>query len=129
MNVITYIHFPGQAEEAINFYKETLGAELVLITYMGDGPKEVMEVPEHLKKKIMHARVMICETVVYISDTFDDSKINKGNNVALSIHVNEPGEVDAMFAKLSAGGEATMPPSDAFWGSRFSMLTDKFGIH
>jgi PhnB protein len=126
MHIITYIHFPGEAEAAINFYKEVLGAELIMISKMGDGP---MEVPPHLKDKIMHARLKIGDSILYLSDTFDESKIVKGTNAALSVHVDTPAEVDSLFAELSEGGQATMPPSDVFWGSRFSMLTDKFGIH
>ena len=77
----------------------------------------------------MHARLQIGDTLIYLSDTFDEFKINKGNNVALSLEVDEPAKVDSLFEKLSAGGQPTMPPNDAFWGSRFSMLTDKFGVN
>jgi PhnB protein len=126
MKIITYLHFPGQAEEALNFYKEVIGGEVIMLSRMGEGP---MDTPEHLKNKIMHARMQIGDTLLYLSDTFEESKINKGNNVALSLEVDEPAKVDSLFEKLSLGGQATMPPNDAFWGSRFSMLTDKFGVN
>ena len=126
MKVITYVHFPGQAEEAINFYKDIIGAEVIMLNRMGEGP---MDIPENLKNKIMHARLQIGDTLIYLSDTFDEFKINKGNNVALSLEVDEPAKVDSLFEKLSAGGQPTMPPNDSFWGSRFSMLTDKFGVN
>jgi PhnB protein len=125
MHIITYLHFPGQAEEALNFYKEVTGGEIIQFSRMGEGP---MEIPPHLKDKIMHARIKIGDTVIYLSDTFDNSKIIKGTNTALSLEVDSPAKVDKLFDKLSDGGQATMPPNDAFWGSRFSMLVDKFGI-
>ena len=93
---------------------------------MGDGP---MEIPPHLKDKIMHARIKIGESILYISDTFDNNQMVKGTNASLSVHVGSPEKVDELFTKLSDGGQATMPPSDVFWGARFGMLTDKFGIH
>ena len=126
MHITTYIHFPGEAEAAINFYKEVLGAEVIMISRMGEGP---MEIPPGLKDKIMHARIKIGETTLYLSDTFDNSKIVKGTNAALALEADSAAKVDELFAKLSAGGQPTMPPNDAFWGSRFSMLVDKFGIN
>jgi PhnB protein len=128
MQIITYIHFPGQADEAINFYKEVLGAEVIMISRMGEGPAE-MNVPSHLKDKIMHARVKIGDTIIYVSDTFDNDKIVKGTNMSLALNVETPERVDELFPKLSEGGQAVMPPADTFWGSHFSMLVDKFGIH
>ena len=80
MKLITYLTFAGNCEEALNFYKEALGAEVLMVSRMGDGQ---MEVPENLKEKIMHARLRIGENELYMSDTFDPSSINKGNNVSL----------------------------------------------
>ena len=48
MKIITYLHFPGQAEEALNFYKEVVGGEVIMLSRMGEGP---MDTPEHLKKQ------------------------------------------------------------------------------
>ncbi len=127
MKIITYLHFPdGQAEAALNHYKEITGGEIVMMSRMGEGP---MEVPANLKDRIMHARLQVGETILYLSDTFEENKIQKGNNLALSLHVETPAEVDALFARLSEGGKVVMPPNDAFWGSRFSMLEDKFGVN
>jgi PhnB protein len=127
MHVITYIHFlDGQAEEALNFYKAVTGGEIIMVSRVGDGP---LDVPAHLKNRIMHARLQIGETVLYLSDTFDENKTVKGNNIALSLHVGSPAEVDELFGKLSQDGKAILPPNDAFWGARFSMLQDKFGVN
>ena len=128
MHIITYIHFPGQADEAINFYKEVLGAEVIMLSRMGEGPSE-MKVPAHLKDKVMHARVKVGDTILYISDSFDKDRIVKGTNTSLSLDVENPAKVDELFSKLSAGGQIIMKPNDTFWGSYFSMLVDKFGIH
>lgn len=126
MKLITYLTFTGNCEEAMNFYKEALGAEIVLFSRMGDSP---MEIPENLKGKIMHARLRIGENELYMSDTFDPSSLNQGNNVSLSIQTEVTTQLETLFNSLSAGGNVTMPLADAFWGARFGMFVDKFGIH
>jgi PhnB protein len=126
MKLITYLTFAGQCEEALNFYKEALGAEILQVSKMGDSP---MEVPENLKDKIMHARLQIGENVLYMSDTFDPSSLNQGNNVSLSIQIDDTTQLEKLFTRLSAGGTVTMSLQDTFWGARFGMFVDKFGIH
>ena len=126
MKLITYLTFAGNCEEAMNFYKEALGAEILLFSRMGDSP---MEIPENLKDKIMHARMQIGENELYMSDTFEPLSLNPGNNVSLSIQVDDTDQLEKLFNSLSAGGKVTMPLADAFWGARFGMFVDKFGIH
>jgi len=126
MKLITYLTFAGNCEEAMNFYKEALGAEILLFSRMGDSP---MEISENLKDKIMHARMKIGENELYMSDTFDPSSLNQGNNVSLSIQTDDTTQLENLFNSLSAGGKVTMPLADAFWGARFGMFVDKFGIH
>jgi len=126
MQLITYVSFGGNCEEAINFYKEAIGAEVMMISKMGDSP---MEVPPTLKDKIMHARLQIGENVLYMSDTFDPSALVQGNNVSLSIQIDDTAKLEKLFKDLSAGGTIKMPLEDTFWGARFGMFTDKFGIH
>ena len=126
MQLITYVSFAGNCEEALNFYKEALGGEILQISKMGEGP---MEVPEHVKGKIMHARLKIGENVLYMSDTFDPASIVQGNNVSLSLQPETIAQTEDLFNKLSAGGTVKMPLEDTFWGARFGMFIDKFGIH
>ena len=126
MKLITYLTFAGNCEEAMNFYKEALGAEILLFSRMSDSP---MEIPENLKGKIMHARMQIGENELYMSDTFDPSSMSQGNNVSLSIQVDDTTQLEKLFNSLSEGGKVTMPLADAFWGARFGMFVDKFGIH
>ena len=126
MKLITYVTFAGNCEEAMNFYKEALGAEILLFSRMGDSP---MEIPENLKGKIMHARMQIGENELYMSDTFEPSSLKPGNNVSLSIQTEDTAQLEKLFNSLSTGGTVTMPLADAFWGARFGMFIDKFGIH
>ena len=126
MQLITYVTFAGVCEEALNFYKGVLDGEILQISHMGDGQ---MEVPEHVKGKVMHARLKVGENVLYMSDTFDPSSIVQGNNMSLSLQPDTIAETEDLFARLSAGGTIKMPLQDTFWGARFGMFIDKFGIH
>lgn len=126
MQLITYVTFAGNCEEALNFYKEVLNGEILQISHMGEGP---MEVPEHVKGKVMHARLKVGENVLYMSDTFDPASVVQGNNMSLSLQPDSIAETEDLFNKLSAGGTVKMPLQDTFWGARFGMFIDKFGIH
>ena len=126
MQLITYVTFSGNCEEAINFYKDALGAEILLVNRMGDGP---MDIPAELKDKIMHARIKIGENILYLSDTMDPKSFAQGNNISLSLQPESITETEDVFTKLSAGGTVKMPLQDTFWGARFGMFVDKFGIH
>src|SRR6185503_17981974 len=126
MHLLTYVTFAGNCEEALNFYKEALDGEIIQVSHMGDGQ---MEVPEILKDKVMHARLQIGESVLYMSDTFDPASVKQGNNVSLSLEIEDTTQLEKLFSSLSAGGTVKMPLEDTFWGARFGMFTDKFGIH
>lgn len=126
MQLITYVTFAGNCEDAINFYKEALNGEILQISRMGEGP---MEVPENVKGKIMHARLKVGENVLYMSDTFDPASIVQGNNISLSLQPETIAQTEDLFTTLSVGGTIKMPLQDTFWGARFGMLIDKFGIH
>jgi PhnB protein len=125
MKLITYLTFAGNCEEALNFYKGALGAEVLHVSYMGDGQ---MEVPESVRGKVMHARMKIGENELYMSDNFDPSVVKQGNNVSLSLQTDTLSQTENLFEKLSADGKVIMPLQDTFWGARFGMFTDKFGI-
>jgi PhnB protein len=126
MKLITYLTFAGNCEEALNFYKDVLGGEIVHLSYMGDGQ---MEVPEAVKGKVMHSRLRIGDYFLYMSDNFDPSAIIKGNNVSLTLELDKVEELEKLFNELSVNGKVVMSPQDTFWGARFGMFVDKFGIN
>jgi len=125
MKLITYLTFAGNCEEALNFYKETLSGEILQLSHMGEGQ---MEVPESVNGKVMHARLKFGDNELYMSDNFDPSSIKQGNNVSLSLQSDNLAQTETLFNKLSANGNVIMPLQDTFWGARFGMFTDKFGI-
>jgi PhnB protein len=126
MKLIPYITFNGNCEEALNFYRNAIGGEIVSIGRYGDSP---MQVTEEYKQKILHARIQIGEYLLMASDSMPDKGSIAGNNISLSIEWDNASDMEIAYNKLAEGGKKTMPLGDMFWGARFGMLTDKYGIH
>ena len=128
MQLNPYLFFNGNCEEALNFYKECLGGEFESINRFKDGPEEMggMKVPEKFKEKVMHMTWRFDRNVVMASDGFE--KVTDGGSVTLSVTVDNVDGMDTVFNKLSEGGQVTMPLQDTFWGARFGMFTDRYGI-
>ncbi|MCW3115630.1 MAG: hypothetical protein JWR18_4026 [Segetibacter sp.] len=125
MKLTPYIHFQGNAEEAMNFYSEALGGGIIAISRYGDSP---MPSDEDYKDKVIHGRVQFGDNVIMISDTFKENAVNTDGNIQLSIELAQEGEIDEVFKKMSEGGTVTMELQNTFWGARFGMLKDKFGV-
>ena len=125
MKLITYLTFGEQCEEALNFYKDVLGGEIMYLSRMGESP---MKVGDNLKNKIMHARLRLGDNEIYMSDTFDSTSLKPGNNVSLSLDIPDSEHVEKLFNNLSAGGTISMPLQKTYWAARFGMFIDKFGI-
>ena len=124
--IVTYLNFDGNCREAMKFYQRCLGGELSIMPFSeapGDFPKEA-------KDRVMHARVTKDGTALLMaSDTMPGSNFVQGTNFSISIDCQSAEETDRLFNAFSENGKITMPLQDAFWGARFGMLRDKFGIN
>jgi len=125
-NLNAYLTFSGNCEEAINFYKDCLGGEILSINYFEGSP---MEVPEEYKKKVMHVTLKFEDCLLMASDNPPRNEIINGNNFSLTIGTDDLKKGDDYFEKLSSGGNVIMSMQETFWAPRFGMLTDKFGIN
>ena len=124
-----YLFFNGGCEQALEFYRKALGAEVQFVMRYKDSPEPPKPgmVPPGFEDKIMHCSLRIGQTTVMASDGCSAEKASfQGFSLALSVP-NEA-EVDRAFAALSDGGQVRMPPSRTFWSPRFGMVTDRFGI-
>ena len=128
MQLDPYLFFNGNCEEALNFYKDCLGGEFEGINRFKDGPEEMAgcKVPEDYLDKVMHMTWRFGDNVIMASDGLQE--VPAGGNITLSISMDDVDEMSAVFDKISGGGQVTMPLQDTFWGSRFGMITDKFGM-
>ena len=124
--IVTYLNFDGKCRDAMQFYAKCLGAELQMSPF-SDMPGNTA--PE-AKDRIMHARLTKGSTeLLMASDTPPGMPFQQGNNVSVSVHCESIQEIDSIFAALSEKATVAMPLQDTFWGARFGMLTDQFGVH
>jgi PhnB protein len=125
-----YLNFPGNTEEAFNFYKSIFGGEFLVVQRFKDTP-EADRVPEHEKEKIMHIALPVGKgNILMATDALESMghKVTAGTNFHLSINADSEEETNKLFASLAAGGNVTVPLAKMFWGAYFGMCTDKFGI-
>ena len=120
-----YLIYNGNCEEALNFYVEKLGGEITEISRFSEMPQPV---PEEHKNRLMHSVYTNDDVVIMASDGMPDQPMTIGNNVNLSVTYENLEAMEKAFANLSEGGKVIMELQDTFWGSRFGMLEDKFGI-
>ncbi len=127
MQVQVYLFMDGRAEEAIEFYKKTLGATVTVLMRFKESPDQSMCAPG-AENKIMHAYMTIGETGMMISDGRNTGQ-PKLEGFALSIATKTEAEADKLFNALADGGKVTMPQTKTFFSARFGMLADKFGVN
>lgn len=119
-----YLSFGGNCREAMTFYQDCFGGELELKTFE-EAPGDMMQ--GATGDQIMHAKLSNGGLLLMASDGLQEIPV-KGNVINLNINCSSEREINSFFEKLSEGGNVTMPLADQFWGARFGMLIDKFGI-
>ena len=125
-HLVPYLHFNGEAEEVLNFYKDAFGGEVIMLNRYGDSP---MQVNEDWKNKIIHSRLKFGDNIIMISDSHNGQLAFKEGNIQLSVEVEDEKKIEEVFNKLAEGGKVTMPLAKQFWGAKFGMLQDKFGVN
>ena len=126
MSVTPYLFFDGRCEEAIEFYKKTLGAEVGMMMRYKESPEKNMCTPAN-ENKIMHASMRIGGTLVMLSDGRAEGK-PKFEGFSLSLDPKTEAEAEKMFTALSQGGQVQMPLTSTFFAKSFGMVADKFGM-
>lgn len=129
MEVQPYLFFNGRCEEAINFYRKALGAEVITLMRFKDSPQpaEPGMVPPGSENKVMHASVRIGETTLMASDGQCTGQ-PEFKGFSLSSTAPDDAEAERLFAALADGGQVQMPLAKTFWTSRFGMVADRFGV-
>lgn len=126
--IIPYLTFEGNARQALDFYCGALNGEVLYLQTFGETQVGAQVAPDW-KDKVMHAAFQADNLQIMVSDTMSDAhKVKAGDQVNLSLNFNTEQEIDHVFGALAEGAEVTMPLETTFWGAKFGMLTDKFGI-
>jgi PhnB protein len=126
MRVEPYLSFEGRCDEALEFYKKAVGAEVTMLMRFGESPDKSM-LSAGSEKKVMHSSVKIGDSVVMATDGRNTGKANF-QGISLSITANNDADAKRYFEALSAGGQVQLPLTKSFFASSFGMLTDKFGV-
>ncbi len=129
MHVESYLFFNGRCEEAIEFYKRALGAEVVMMMRNNEAPEQPPPgmLPPGSENKVMHATLRIGTSNVMASDGRCDGK-PVFNGFSLSLDAANEAEAERLFAALADGGTVQMPLAKTFWSPRFGMVADRFGV-
>ena len=126
MHVQPYLFFDGRCEEALDFYKKTLGAKVDALTRFKEAPDQSMVSPDN-REKVMHSAFHIGDTQVLASDGRCMGKPNF-QGFSLTITAKDNAEAERLFGTLGDGGQVQMPMSETFFASRFGVVADKFGV-
>ena len=120
-----YLDFDGRCEEAIKFYQEALGAEVLMKMHFKDSPDQ-SNIPPSSKDKVMHSTLKIGESIVMATDGHNTGKTNF-QGVSLSLTLSEA-DAAKCYNALAAGGQVKMPLEKTFFSPAFGMVADKFGL-
>ena len=129
MQLQPYLFFDGRCEEALDFYKKTLGAKVEMMMRFKEAPEPHPPgmIPPGSENKILHSAFKIGDTTVMASDGRVQGN-PKFEGFSLSITAKNDAEAEKLFAALGDGGQVQMPMAKTFFSSRFGMVADRFGV-
>jgi len=134
--VSTYLNFPGNTEEAFQFYKTVFGGEFEGggIQRFGDinPPEGMPPLSDADKKLILHVELPILGGHILMATDAPESmglKVEYGNNMHVNLEPETRKETKRLYDALSVGGKVTMELQDMFWGAYFGSCTDKYGVN
>lgn len=134
MSVIAYLNFNGNAAEAIDYYAEALQASRIRKVQFKDIPQDPnYPLPERERDMIMEASIEFAGGQIMLSDILPSMQAVtgewvQGNQMLISIVIEDHEALKRYFDRLSAGGHILMPLSNTPWSSCFGMLADRFGV-
>mgnify|MGYP003334553597 FL=1 len=132
--VNTYLNFPGNTEEAFNFYKSVFGTEFVSLTRMKDmaRPEGAPTLSESDANKIMNVQLPITNGHVLMATDALESlghKVDVGNNVTISLDLDSAEEAERIYSKLMVNSpENSGPLANMPWGALWGSCQDQYGI-
>jgi PhnB protein len=129
MHVQPYLNFNGRCQEAIDFYKGALGAQVQMLMHFKDcpEPQQGMITPES-KDKVMHAALKIGDSTVFASDGRCGGTTNF-QGISLSLDAKTEADAKRLFGALAEGGQVQMPLTKTFFSPSFGMVADRFGVN
>lgn len=129
MHVQPYLFFEGRCEEALEFYRKTLGAQVQTMMRYKEAPEPPPPgmLPPGSENKVMHACLRIGETEVMASDGMNQGKPSF-QGFSLSVSARDESDAKRKFSALAEGGSVRMPLGRTFFSPAFGMVADRFGV-
>jgi PhnB protein len=130
MYIQPYLFFDGRCDEAIAFYRQAIGAEVVMLMRFGESPEGDSQCADGSTPpadKVMHASLQVGQTQLLLSDGFSAGK-PEFKGVSLSLAAADDAEAKRLFEGLAQEGEVVQPLQATFFASSFGMLNDRFGV-
>jgi PhnB protein len=125
MSLTPTLFFKGDAEEALELYRDALGGNVDIRRYSEAAGRE--NGTDGWDNKVMYGMLTSAHGIVAAMDAPPERAGDPGDNFAIAIQTSKD-DTDGVFEKLSAGGSVTMPLQETFYSPRFGMLTDRFGV-
>lgn len=122
-----YIHFNGNAADAIKHYEQILGAKVEHSMTYGEMPGNTLQ--SENTSRIMHCELKLGTCTLMVSDAPAEHQGTIGSNVEVSLAYDNEGEMRKAFDGLAKDGQVVLALHDAFWGGKFGMLVDRYDIH
>ena len=128
MQVQPYLFFEGRCDEALEFYRRTLGAEVTMLMRFKDNPEPQpgMTSPGS-ENKVMHASFRVGDSTIMASDGRCTGQ-SKFQGITLSLLPSTVAEAEKLFAALGDGGQVQMPLTKTFFSPSFGVVADRFGV-
>lgn len=128
MDVKNYLFFSGRCEEAIEYYRKHLGAQVQCLMRFSECPEPIPEgvLQPGFEQKVMHSQFSLGNTQVYASDGCDDGTQPAG--FRLSLTLDSADQATRIFNALAQDGKIDMPLTPTFWSPLYGQVTDQFGI-
>jgi PhnB protein len=129
MHVQPYLFFAGRCDEALEFYKKALGADVTRLMRFKDSPTPHQPgmVPPGSENKVMHAQFRVGDSIIMASDGRCQGQ-PKFEGFGLSISADNQEHAQKLFAALAEGGKVQMPMGKTFFSPAFGMVADQFGV-
>jgi PhnB protein len=125
---IAYLSFDGNCAEAMRFYERVLEGKLEVLTSGGESPM-ADQIPKEFAHRILHARLALPDGgLLFAGDAPAHVPYEGVKGVALTLNYDTPEQARAVFDRLVAGGQVTMPMQASYWAKAWGMLVDRYGV-
>ncbi|AIQ44703.1 3-demethylubiquinone-9 3-methyltransferase [Paenibacillus sp. FSL R7-0273] len=130
IEVNPFIMLEGTAREAITFYQESLGAKLLFIQTVGEGPTDQENAPlsDEDKARIAHSVLRIGDTTMFVADLEPGQTRQTGNGLNLCISTSDADTSGQLYNVLKEGGQVDIELGPAYFSPAYGMVTDRFGV-